>query len=653
MLTLRTGRAPRGKLSLLLARAALALAGLALTQAASHAVLAQAPAAPTKIAFTRNGQIWTMDEDGKNQAAVTDRSLGAVAEPKWSPDGKKFVLLCGSEPNNVCTYDIASGELVSLTETGDNSGPVWSPDGSKIAFASSRDVFLHVFIMNADGTGQQRLTISDPEIIAEDSPAWSPDGAYIAFRGEREDGEDIYVAKADGSDVPVRLTFSEGGEYAPDWSPDGTRIAYNDAKSLYVIPAAGGAPQLVTGEGDVNGSPSFSPDGRRVAFYRLTYLRDGDGSVVGRVEGIRVADLETGAVTDLNCRGGLSPSWLRAAAQPGPTPSPTPDANHAPVAVARNAELVAGASGLASFSASDIDDGSYDPDQGDTITLAANPAGPFGVGTYVVTLTAIDSHGASSSANATVTVVDRTAPVITSQIIVDPIDAGTACSGVTPDLRALVKATDNVTPAAQLAVSQTPAPGTSLPIGQNYVTLTVTDAAGNRAQIFPLVPVVDRTPPDAFARLEPAGPVGPRSGKFITRFGATDRCDADPDVRGLIYIPANTTSYAVAFQYDPSVTQIDFDVRRRRIILTGADQSAVLQLLSAAWNENGVRVSPGQRVQMLLRANDQPGPNDQRYLYTFVGGQLTAVNAPTLMLRVHASDASLNFTDVTAAPAFR
>jgi two-component sensor histidine kinase len=73
-------------------------------------------------------------------------------------------------------------------------------------------------------------------------------------------------------------------------------------------------------------------------------------------------------------------------------------------------ERSAGANCMASAS---IDDGSFDSDSGDTITLTQSPAGPYPLGTTSVTLTATDSHGASCSATATVTVVDDGVPTLT------------------------------------------------------------------------------------------------------------------------------------------------------------------------------------------------------------------------------------------------
>jgi hypothetical protein len=77
--------------------------------------------------------------------------------------------------------------------------------------------------------------------------------------------------------------------------------------------------------------------------------------------------------------------------------------NQPPVAQAHDVNEVADSNHTASAS---VDNGSYDPDQGDVITLTQTPPGPYPFGTTSVILTVIDSQGATSQANATVTVVD-------------------------------------------------------------------------------------------------------------------------------------------------------------------------------------------------------------------------------------------------------
>jgi phosphodiesterase/alkaline phosphatase D-like protein len=86
--------------------------------------------------------------------------------------------------------------------------------------------------------------------------------------------------------------------------------------------------------------------------------------------------------------------------------------NRPPVALAKNFTVSAGANCQATVTGQQVDNGSYDPDSGDTLTYSLTPPGPFAIGTHSVTLTVTDNSGASSSAPATITVVDTTAPVI-------------------------------------------------------------------------------------------------------------------------------------------------------------------------------------------------------------------------------------------------
>ena len=82
--------------------------------------------------------------------------------------------------------------------------------------------------------------------------------------------------------------------------------------------------------------------------------------------------------------------------------------NQPPVAKCKNITVSADRICMASITPADVDDGSADPDAGDTITLTLDNSGPFALGAHAVTLTARDSAGLTSSCTATVTVVDTT-----------------------------------------------------------------------------------------------------------------------------------------------------------------------------------------------------------------------------------------------------
>jgi TolB protein len=112
--------------------------------------------------------------------------------------------------------------LTSLTSP--NVAPAWSPDGSNIAFASYRDGNYEVYVMNADGSSQTRLTnnaasdgfygVSQSELYY--GITWSPDGTQLAFISRRDGNLEIYRMEADGSNQ-TRLTTTATSDSFPDW----------------------------------------------------------------------------------------------------------------------------------------------------------------------------------------------------------------------------------------------------------------------------------------------------------------------------------------------------------------------------------------------------------------------------------------------------
>ncbi len=155
--------------------------------------------------------------------------------------------------------------------------------------------------------------------------------------------------------------------------------------------------------------------------------------------------------------------------------------NQPPVARCRSVTLALGATcggGEAS-----INDGSFDPDTGDTFTCVQSPEGPYGEGSRRVRLTCTDSTGLSSWCEATVSVRDMTPPVVTC-----PPSTEQQCSaGVMSGTGAI--ATDNCTAEPVVTCVE----GESGPTG-TPVTCTATDAAGNRASCSYMA-VSDTEPP--------------------------------------------------------------------------------------------------------------------------------------------------------------
>lgn len=155
-----------------------------------------------------------------------------------SPKGRIVFVVPGpglSDVSNLFVIDTDGKNLFQLTNSqAQNSLPDWSPDGKRIAFSSNQDGNEEIYIINADGTGQVRLTFSteDEGLSGFDhdiGPTWSPDGEWIAFSSNRAGNFDIYIMKPDGSEQ-TQLTFNPNGDIGSTWSPDGKLIGFTSTR---------------------------------------------------------------------------------------------------------------------------------------------------------------------------------------------------------------------------------------------------------------------------------------------------------------------------------------------------------------------------------------------------------------------------------------
>ncbi|MFH1842396.1 MAG: S41 family peptidase [bacterium] len=130
----------------------------------------------------------------------------------------------------------------------------------------------NLWTVSAQGGEARRLT---SHIGYESEPKFSPDGEWIAFSGEYDGNADVYIVPAVGGE-PTRLTYHPGRDRVIDWQPDGNAVRFQSSRTsetgsdrqLWTVATAGGLPaRLVLPSG---GLSSYSPDGKRLAYNRMT-----------------------------------------------------------------------------------------------------------------------------------------------------------------------------------------------------------------------------------------------------------------------------------------------------------------------------------------------------------------------------------------------
>src|SRR5258705_292348 len=202
----------------------------------------------------------------------------------------------GSSPTRLTDDKSRTERLPSFAHVYDRN-PAWSPDGTKISFVSNRNFYSALYIMNADGSNARLVTDQVPEPA---SPAWSPDGGKIALSSgagvtiePNKPFSDIYLVNVDGSGL-TKLTCDSGVNGSPTWSPDGKQIAFSsnrdpDGKRKIWVMNADGSNQreLLNIQNTSNpkfygGETSWSPDSTKIIFngYREIFFMNADGRTV-------------------------------------------------------------------------------------------------------------------------------------------------------------------------------------------------------------------------------------------------------------------------------------------------------------------------------------------------------------------------------------
>ena len=265
----------------------------------------------------KTSALWLIGTDGKGEARRITDGEHSAHEPKWSPDGRGIAFISTSshrgagaaEPPQVQFWSLTTGRIHGLTKLrGGVADYQWSPDGTHLACVS----------FSPQAASGARSADEKVDLLYYVHPFYKEDGkGFLPNLRQHLWVVDVSTGRS------VQITHGGGwDDTQPAWSPDGRSIAFVSDRTgrafdgsreadIWVVPADGGRPIKVSkhplagwmtaGFSPMHGVPTWSPDGKQIAFLaeqeeegpKAIWIAASDGRTAAR-DLVPNVDLDTG-----------------------------------------------------------------------------------------------------------------------------------------------------------------------------------------------------------------------------------------------------------------------------------------------------------------------------------------------------------------------